>query len=307
MNTLTTAVATTACAALLGCATNRPPADHHAGSSEFAFISNRDGDHEIYLHNLTTGTTTQLTRNDVTEWGLSWSPDGTRLVFGSERDGNQNLYVLDLATNTTTQLTHSETDDKSPAWSPDGTQIAFISERDSARGELYLMNADGSNPTRLTSNDRYEEVPAWSPDQRHLAFGALAQTEHEEGQTLQIFTIDLESRAERQLTALPGHNSAPRFSPDGAAIAFYGTVGDNFRGTDIYTIAPDGTNLTNLTSDAEPDWQPDYSADGKRIIFCRGPGNPLDIYVMNADGSTLVRIDDNPARDEQPEWRPPTR
>ncbi|MFG0260139.1 MAG: TolB family protein, partial [Phycisphaerales bacterium JB041] len=230
-----------------------------------------------------------------------------RIAFGSERDGNKAIYIMTLADGTTTRLTHGDAADKSPSWSPEGTRIAFVSERDSPRGELYTMNTDGSNITRLTNNDRYEEVPSWSRDGRYLAFGALAQTEHEEDQTLQIFTLDLATLTERQLTSLPGHNSAPRFSPDGTRIAFYGTVGEDFAGTDIYTIAPDGTNLTNLTSDAEPDWQPEFSADGSRIIFCRGPGNPLDIYVMNADGSNRQRINNTPGRDEQPHWRPPTR
>ncbi|MFG0242200.1 MAG: DPP IV N-terminal domain-containing protein [Phycisphaerales bacterium JB054] len=307
MNPFLSAATLATCTTLLGCASRTIVEHQPADNTEIAFVSDRDGDHEIYLHNLAAGTTTQLTHNDVTEWGVAWSPDGTRLAFASDRDGSRSLYTLNLHDGTTTRLTHTDAKDSSPAWSADGTQIAFVSDRDSSRGEIYVINADGSDPVRITTNDRYEEVPAWSPDGRHLAFGALAQTDHEADQTLQIFSIDLATRTERQLTALPGHNSAPRFSPDGTLIAFYGSVGERFTGADIYIIAPDGANLTNLTNDPEPDWQPDFSADGSRILFCRGPGNPLDIWVMHADGSNRLRLTSDPARDEQPRWRPPTR
>lgn len=165
------------------------------------------------------------------------------------------------------------------------------------------MYSDGSNIVRITDNDRYEEVPAWSPHGNRLAFGALAGDSKDDS-FLQIFILDMGTGEEWQLTDLPGHNSAPRWSPDGSRIAFYGNVGEGFNGADIFVIAPDGTGLTNLTHDPEPDWQPDWSPDGSKIVFARGPSDPLDIWIMNADGSQRQLIVEEPGRDEQPYWRP---
>src|SRR5262249_2482610 len=60
--------------------------------------------------------------------GVSWSPDGSRLVFQTNRDGNWEIVVTgidgDLA-----RLTDSPADDLNPTWSPDGARIAFSSNR----------------------------------------------------------------------------------------------------------------------------------------------------------------------------------
>jgi TolB protein len=66
----------------------------------------------------------------------------------------------------------------------------------------------------------------------------------------------------------------------------------------IYRIRPDGTGaeqLTNLAPTSFDLWAPNYSADRKKIAFCYGvldsSGNgPLDVYVMDADGSNVTQI-----------------
>lgn len=51
-------------------------------------------------------------------------------------------------------------------------------------------------------------------------------------------------------------------------------------GADILVIDPDGSNLTNLTKDDEPGWQPDWSPDGEWILLARESSDPLDLWVM---------------------------
>lgn len=123
--------------------------------------------------------------------------------------------------------------------------------------------------------------------------------------------IDVLEFATGRVTRLTNHEArdgSPAWSPDGSPIAFYGNVGPGFVGADIFTIAPDGTGLVNLTNDDEPDWQPDWqpdwSPDGSKIAFSRGPSDPLDLWIMDADGSNRRQIVEMPDRDEQPRWRP---
>jgi TolB protein len=63
--------------------------------------------------------------------------------------------------------------------------------------------------------------------------------------------------------------------------------------------------LTETTDEGWHNWWPTWSPDGERIAFVsRRQGGNVDIYVMNADGSNLVRLTYHDAADAQPSWSP---
>jgi TolB protein len=104
------------------------------------------------------------------------------------------------------------------------------------------------------------------------------------------------------------------FSPDGGMIAFATSEYDR---SGIAIAMADGSNVRRLT-DGTNDTSPVWSPDGTRIAFAGtafDPGIhrcslgvdhdcPTDIYVMNADGSDLVRLTTDPAPDYHPIWSP---
>jgi TolB protein len=69
---------------------------------------------------------------------------------------------------------------------------------------------------------------------------------------------------------------------------------------DVATRAVRRVGSPGTWMDEEPTWSP----DGGRIAFSstRGDGRNIDIYVMNADGSNIVRVTDHPAPDQDPAW-----
>jgi Tol biopolymer transport system component len=90
------------------------------------------------------------------------------------------------------------------------------------------------------------------------------------------------------LTVLPGHAEAA-FPGANGRIAFTRSF-DN--GYDIWTVNPDGTGKTDLTTSDDNEQDPSWSPDGGRIAYLRRDisDGPYGIYVMNADGSAQTRI-----------------
>ena len=76
----------------------------------------------------------------------------------------------------------------------------------------------------------------------------------------------------------------------------------------IYTVNPDGTDLfqvTNLpaTTNIFALW-PDFSPDGKRIVFPHDMTGALELYVVNADGTDLTQITHDSRDHVEPRWSP---
>ena len=97
----------------------------------------------------------------------------------------------------------------------------------------------------------------------------------------------------------------PARSPDGTKVAF-SSIRD--RNLEIYVMDADGGNPVNLTRDDAFDSAPAWSPDGQRIAFERnssGGGGP-QIYVMNADGSGVERLTEEPLASwgQSPAWSP---
>ena len=122
-----------------------------------AFVSNRDGDTDIYSMKSDGSNQRKLTDNAAEDLEPNWSPDGNRIVFVSDLNQTGKLDIYSMKADGTDQnrLTDDKALDVEPAFSPDANKIVFTSTRDGDQ-EIFSMNTDGSGQRRLTNNTDYD-------------------------------------------------------------------------------------------------------------------------------------------------------
>jgi dipeptidyl aminopeptidase/acylaminoacyl peptidase len=129
------------------------------------------------------GTARQLTSGNFHDRGpLSWTPDGTALLFTANRNPdweyaflNTEIHRVDVEDGTITALTQRNGPDHHPVVSPDGSTVAYLSYEDRVQTyqvtELMVMRIDGSGWRSLTASlDRSVGDPQWDSDGKGLFF-----------------------------------------------------------------------------------------------------------------------------------------
>jgi len=166
------------------------------------------------------------------------------------------------------------------------------------------MNADGSDQRNLTLKPGDQGGPRWSPNGRAILFTAVSpmQPSRASRPYRDVYVMNADGSGQRNLTPTPEAGAFdPAWSPDGHQIAFTRLAGPPGEVT-IVVMNADGSAKHAVTPMlAHPgDRAPAavWSADGRRIAFW----DDFAIYVVNADGSGLLRLTRNAF--EGPTWSP---
>ncbi|MGB5210512.1 MAG: Tol-Pal system beta propeller repeat protein TolB [Gammaproteobacteria bacterium] len=164
------------------------------------------------------------------------------------------------------------------------TRIAYISvtragDRDLYR--LFVADADGANPQMIAESSEPLMSPSWSPDGRRLAYVSF------EGKRSGIYVQELTTGKRTQVSARPGINGAPAFSPDGRWLAL--TLSGQDGNLDIHVLNPATGALRRLTTNSAIDTEAAWSADGKEIYFTSDRSGGPQVYAVPADGSSNPR------------------
>ena len=252
-----------------------------------------------------------------------WAPDGASLIFTRE-DFNgcgtgcdtDDIYRIDADGTGLVRVTDGTTSGVSSqfaSFSPDGRRIA-VQRVSFVNGNCCLsviltLNLDGSNALQLTNPDwatTGDFEPMWSPLGDEIAFtreiGDPSTPEFQQA----IFAVPVHGGDVRQVTPWSIDAGGAAYAPDGRTIAF-----ESFRDccrdntAQVYTIRPDGSGMTKLTSDGR-NIEPEFSPDGSQIVFAHNPGigrfGFADIYTMDADGTNITQVTHTPLWDSEPDW-----
>jgi dipeptidyl aminopeptidase/acylaminoacyl peptidase len=176
------------------------------------------------------------------------SPDSKSVIYAiSHHDAQDdkdyiNLWVVQPATKTSRQLTFGKVVDILPQWSPDGKHIAFMSTRAGAPQIFVLPVAGGEAKQLTTLKQGIGGGITWSPDGKQIAFTAGAAPE-----------------------AMPDRSKPYRLKRKVYRFDGLGYLDDSLQ--DIYVINAAGGAPRRLTRDGYLNNSPQWSPDGKEILY----------------------------------------
>ena len=261
------------------------------------FVSDRDGDDEVYVMKSDGSEQIPLTVNTWLDGSPAWSCGGSRIAYTVVGlGGEEDIMIMKSDTSDKTSLTLNPTvRDTDPAWSPDDSRIAFVSYRD-GNAEIYVTKMDGSDPINLTNNPADDWDPTWSPDGSMIAF-----TSDRDGNPEIYVMNSCDGKNLRRLTENETIDDQPAWWQDATSdrIAFVSYRDGN---AEIYLMDSDGSHPVNLTNNLAEDKHPTWSPDGSQIAFTSNRDGDREIFVMGADGSNPTNLTDNSVDDWAPHW-----
>lgn len=260
-------------------------------TSKIVFISDRDGNDELYMMDYDGHNQTRLTFNKVRDYMPAWSSDGKVLAYTSYAENEAGLYIYNPYEGDRVKLAIKGTN-FAPAFSPDGKKLVFCSTQENGNAEIYVAASNGNNLKRLTFNNAIDTAPSWSPNSREIAF-----TSDRSG-TPQIYVMDAEGSNVRRVSFGGTYHDAPAWSPSGDMIAYVSRVDQIF---DIYILNMRTNQIIKLTESNARNESPCWSPDGRHIIFASNLSGTIQLYAIDYDGQNLKRLTSR-GNNKLPDW-----
>jgi Tol biopolymer transport system component len=194
----------------------------------------------------------------------NWTPDGKKLIYNSE--GRMYQYHLNEGTISPLNTGFAIKNNNDHVLSFDGTLMGLSSHNpaDMNNSTLYYLPSEGdSNPVVVNKPGLGASyLHGWSPDNKEMLFTGQRNGQYD------IYSIDIKTGVEKQLTNLKTLDDGPEYSPDGKHIFFNSVRTGKMK---LWKMDPDGKNQAQLTFDEYNDWFPHISPDGKWIAFISFP------------------------------------
>ena len=246
-----------------------------------AYVSDRTGDFEIFLKQVSGGPDINLTKNPADDVQPVFSPDGKQIVFVSSRSGASDLryegydlppmggdiWIMSALGGAARRIAERG---NFPSWSPDGSAILYTSGPAFAQ-KIYRVPASGGTPQDINfkftgeGNPRFLLYPSYSSDGKWIVFESDGRTGF--GGPRSIYAMKAEG-GDLQIVAT---GQRPAWSADSSSIIFSSAEpGKNFSlwqvGFDLKQGKLSGRPQP-LTVSRGRDTQPAMSQDGRRIAF----------------------------------------
>jgi Tol biopolymer transport system component len=251
---------------------------------------------DVFVAPAAGGEPQQLTRDNNMMSGFAWLPDSTGIVYSSSRGGTMpylpalGLWQVTLRDRKVRRVTSGEMSYVSPDISKSG---AILVSRMKLETDIWKFPVDGlpaenvRNGVRVTRQTGQVLTPTASPRDKEVAFLS------DSGGHANLWVVNTENGELRQITHERDPNVAlgvPVWSPDGRAIAFVSSRGNQGWTFGVWLVDPDGSNLRNV---ANPGLGPAWSPDGRWVYYStRGGAAATDVVLKKVpvDGGPAVTV-----------------
>ncbi len=280
-----------------------------------AFVS------QLWVHDLKTAKSQQLTRHESGVSSVQWSPDGSWLSFVSSRvESRPQLFAIAIDGGEAVRLTNAAGGVSGYEWRPDGAVIAFASNsaaaarkardttlggyevvrRDYAMQQLYTIDVAAAVRAPQAGTLRTPAAPTfsvagfeWSPDGTRLAFSATTVPDAVAGNSADIHVLTLADNTVRPIVTQPGADNNPHWSPDGRQLVFGSAMGETkenyFRNSRLAVVNADGGAVRAIT--ATFDEQPSFVAWGARGVYFSGSQRTAShLFVADPASGAVSRV-----------------
>ncbi|MDR1360809.1 MAG: Tol-Pal system beta propeller repeat protein TolB [Rickettsiales bacterium] len=178
------------------------------------------------------------------------------------------------------------------------TQIVFIAESgpvDARVKRMAIMDQDGFGFRYISDAKTFVMSPHFSPNMQTIVFLSYRDEDP------MVWSLDLDTGAQRRLGKFGGMTFAPRFSPDGSRVAL-SLVKDGI--TNIYEYDMESKELRQLTFGTSIDTSPSYSPDGKRMAFNSNRSGSQQLHILDMKTLEVERLTYGAGRYATPAWSP---
>jgi Tol biopolymer transport system component/DNA-binding winged helix-turn-helix (wHTH) protein len=221
---------------------------------------------------------------------IDWSPDGKYLSFAERNSPSEasSVYLLSLDTLEKHALTFPPRGilgDSDPVFSPDGTSVAFLRDNLDTQ-EIYIIPAQGGTPRQVTFDKRMIQGISWNADGRGIIYSS------NRGGTQSLWRIPARGGDPERLPVGSGARAVrPTVARQGDRMAYtnFTYTSDIWR-AEIPAAGAKPAPPTKFITSTELEEGPQYSPDGKHIVFQSTRTGNYEIWRCDPDGSNLVQL-----------------
>lgn len=284
-------------ACLAGHCVTAADACREGDGARIVFLSNRDGNAEVFRAYGDGSTALRLTSYDPPEISsfVTPSPDGKAIAFVHHSD----VFVMAADGSDAVNVTMSAALEDRVEWSPDGTMLAVGTTDGSGMTTAYFMMKNGSAPVQAVAAGGVSRDPSWLPNSSGVVFGWSSPSQS----AVYVKRLAPPGGAAEVVVSVQLVGtvvSVPRVSPSGLVLAFVLTQGT---GKGAFIAPVTGGSTQRLSTTGINDHEVVWSHDASRAALVRGNGTDRAIWVVNADGTGLMNLTPG----SHPRWSPADR